>query len=69
MLSVIRRGIITGIIVALSGGIMLPAAAQDGAQAALTGRETVAELRELTERFPADAEIAGQLPGPCQSLL
>jgi len=62
MLSVIRRGIIIGIIVALSGGILLPAAAQDGAQA-------VTELREQSERFPADAEIAGQLPGPCQSLL
>jgi len=59
MLSFTRRGIIIGILVALSGGIILPAAAQDGAQIALTGKEqTVTELRELAKRFPGNEEMA-----------
>jgi len=59
MLFVIRRGIIIGIIVALSGGILLPAAAQpDGLNIDVTGRQqTVAELRELAERFPDNKTI------------
>ena len=63
MFSVIRRGIITGILVALSGGILLPAAAQpDGLSRDMTvSEQAVAELRELAERFPADAQIAHQL--------